>query len=669
MKRHKESTPECTCAAECVEREGYACSVCAHCGQEQETSGPRWRQVSIWILGGLAAAGALLLPIGTTSRLFLYVIAYLAFGGVILLRAVRGILRGRLFDENTLMAIATLAAFAIGEYPEAVAVALFYRIGDALQERAADRSRASIRSLVAWRPDTVIRLYGEDTQLVAPEEVMPGDHILVRPGERISIDGRVVTGESSLDVSALTGEALPRDVVPGDEVLSGSVNGGGSLELEVLRHYRDSAASRILDSVERSAARKARAERFITRFARIYTPAMVAIAFVMAVGMPLLTGDPWRDWIYRACMLLVVSCPCGLVLSVPLGYFAGIGAAARRGILVKGGMHLDRLAAVRTLAFDKTGTLTHGSLRVSAVEAAQDGPLDLAGLRRYAYILERHSTHPVAIALSDAFADVAESPAGMPEVSQIREWAGRGMEAAVEGHVVLGGNPVFLATRGVSGLPLPDRGSDSAEGAFVIDAQRSVLFAVDGRYAGRVALEDRIRSDAATAVQTLRDLGVGRIVMLTGDSEDAARIVSATVGVEEYHAHLLPDDKVTRIEGLIREQAGAGTVAFAGDGINDAPVLARADTGIAMGAAGSDAAVESADIVILSDRLGRIGEAIRIARKTARVARQNVAVSLAVKAGVLLLASAGWGGIWQAVFADVGIGLIAVLNALRASRI
>jgi Cd2+/Zn2+-exporting ATPase len=625
--------------------------------------------VSIWILGGLAAAGALLLPIGTTSRLFLYVIAYLAFGGVILLRAVRGILRGRLFDENTLMAIATLAAFAIGEYPEAVAVALFYRIGAALQERAADRSRASIRSLVAWRPDTGIRLYGEDTQLVAPEEVMPGDHILVRPGERISIDGRVVTGESSLDVSALTGEALPRDVVPGDEVLSGSVNGGGFLELEVLRHYRDSAASRILDSVERSAARKARAERFITRFARIYTPAMVAIAFVMAVGMPLLTGDPWRDWIYRACMLLVVSCPCGLVLSVPLGYFAGIGAAARRGILVKGGMHLDRLAAVRTLAFDKTGTLTHGSLRVSAVEAAQDGPLDLAGLRRYAYILERHSTHPVAIALSDAFADVAESPAGMPEVSQIREWAGRGMEAAVEGHVVLGGNPVFLATRGVSGLPLPDRGSDSAEGAFVIDAQRSVLFAVDGRYAGRVALEDRIRSDAATRGANLAGSRCGRIVMLTGDSEDAARIVSATVGVEEYHAHLLPDDKVTRIEGLIREQAGAGTVAFAGDGINDAPVLARADTGIAMGAAGSDAAVESADIVILSDRLGRIGEAIRIARKTARVARQNVAVSLAVKAGVLLLASAGWGGIWQAVFADVGIGLIAVLNALRASRI
>ncbi len=596
-------------------------------------------------------------------------IAYLAFGGVILLRAVRGILRGRLFDENTLMAIATLAAFAIGEYPEAVAVALFYRIGAALQERAADRSRASIRSLVAWRPDTGIRLYGEDTQLVAPEEVMPGDHILVRPGERISIDGRVVTGESSLDVSALTGEALPRDVVPGDEVLSGSVNGGGFLELEVLRHYRDSAASRILDSVERSAARKARAERFITRFARIYTPAMVAIAFVMAVGMPLLTGDPWRDWIYRACMLLVVSCPCGLVLSVPLGYFAGIGAAARRGILVKGGMHLDRLAAVRTLAFDKTGTLTHGSLRVSAVEAAQDGPLDLAGLRRYAYILERHSTHPVAIALSDAFADVAESPAGMPEVSQIREWAGRGMEAAVEGHVVLGGNPVFLATRGVSGLPLPDRGSDSAEGAFVIDAQRSVLFAVDGRYAGRVALEDRIRSDAATRGANLAGSRCGRIVMLTGDSEDAARIVSATVGVEEYHAHLLPDDKVTRIEGLIREQAGAGTVAFAGDGINDAPVLARADTGIAMGAAGSDAAVESADIVILSDRLGRIGEAIRIARKTARVARQNVAVSLAVKAGVLLLASAGWGGIWQAVFADVGIGLIAVLNALRASRI
>jgi len=617
----------------------------------------------------LTAAGALLLPVGETLRFFLYVAAYFAFGGVILLRAARGLLRGRLFDENTLMAIATLAAFAIGEYPEAVAVALFYRIGDMLQERAADHSRASIRSLVAWRPDTVTMLSGEKVYQVAPEAVHPGDRILVRPGERIPVDGCVVDGQSSLDVSALTGESLPRDVERGDEVLSGSVNGGGALELDVLRPYRDSAAARILDSVEQSAARKARAERFITRFAKVYTPAMVAIAFVMAVGVPLLTGEPWREWIYRACMLLVISCPCSLVLSVPLGYFAGIGAAARRGILVKGGMYLDRLAAVRTLAFDKTGTLTHGRLKVSATEVAPDGPLDEAGLRLYAYLLERHSTHPVAVALTEAYAEAAASPSGLPEVSQSREWAGRGMEAIVDGRNVLGGNLAFLVSRNVSGLPQAQRGSDSAAGVSESESQRSVFFAMDGRYAGRVILEDRIRSDAAEAVQTLRNLGVDRIVMLTGDSEDAARMVSSAAGVEEYHAHLLPDDKVSRIEGLICDRDDAGTVAFAGDGINDAPVLARADTGIAMGAAGSDAAVESADIVILSDRLGRIGDAIRIARKTVRVARQNVTISLAVKAAVVLLASIGWGGIWQAVFADVGIALIAVLNALRAARI
>lgn len=668
MRGRKDPEKEYAGAPGFSEDEGVSCPTCAYRGQEPEKPGSSWIRMSLWALGGLAAAGALLLPIGETVRILLYVVAYLAFGGVILLRAARGVLHGRLFDENTLMAIATLAAFAIGEYPEAVAVALFYRIGDTLQERAADRSRASIRSLVDWRPDTVTRLLEGGTEQVAPEIVLPGEHILVRPGERVPVDGRIFDGQSSLDVSALTGESFPRDVAQGDEVLSGSVNGGGPLKLEVLRRYRDSAAARILESVERSAARKARAERFITRFAKVYTPAMVAIAFVMAVGVPLLTGQPWRDWIYRACMLLVVSCPCGLVLSVPLGYFAGIGAAARRGILVKGGMHLDRLAAVRTLAFDKTGTLTHGSLRVSAVEAAPDGPLDLDGLRRYAYVLEHHSTHPVATALTQAFSDVAVPSSALPEVSQSREWAGRGMEALVDGRVVLGGNLSFMVSREVSGLPQWDRGPDPSEGDTMQDAQRSVLFAVDGTYAGRVTLEDRIRADAADAVQSLRHLGVDRIVMLTGDSEDAAKSVSLAVGVEEYHAHLLPDDKVDRIEGLILDRAGLGTVAFAGDGINDAPVLARADTGIAMGAAGSDAAIESADIVILSDRLGRIGDAIRIARKTTRVARQNVVLSLAVKAAVVLLAALGWGGIWQAVFADVGIGLIAVLNALRAAR-
>ncbi len=640
-----------------------ACPTCSHDETDLQLN---VRNILSWVLGGVALILALTRVGGEAWRVFWFAVSYLAFGGMILLRALRNLLTGRVFDENMLMAVATVAAFAIGEYPEAVAVALFYRIGDALQERAADRSRASIRALVDWRPETVNRLVAGGTEAVAPELVQPGDRILLRPGDRVAVDGQVAVGHSELDVSMLTGEPIPQEVQPGDEVLSGSINGSGVLELIVKRPYQESAAARILASAERSAARKARAERFITRFARVYTPVMVLLAVLMAALGPLAAGGTWREWIYRACMLLVISCPCGLVLSVPLAYFAGIGMAARRGILVKGGTYLDRLAGMRTMAIDKTGTLTHGRPELAAIESAADSPLSEARLRRYFAAIERDSTHPVAMAIHQALMAEPRDGACDVQAEKVREWPGKGMEAVIEGRVVVSGKREFLLEHGVTGLA--DEVSASLgehQGQPVLLA---VYLAVDGVYAGRALLEDRIREEATEAVQTLQTLGVDRIVMLTGDTGQAAASVSHHTGVTEYHAHLLPDDKVERVERLIHEQNGGGVVAFVGDGINDAPVLARADAGIAMGGSGSDAAIESADIVILSDRLTRIGDAVRIARKTVRVARQNVFLSLTVKAAVVLLAAAGLGGIWQAVFADVGVALLAVLNALRVTR-
>ncbi len=640
-----------------------ACPTCSHDASDWQLSR---RNILSWLLGGVTLVLALSRLGGDTWRIFWFALSYLSFGGVILLRAVRNLFTGRIFDENMLMAVATLAAFAIGEYPEAVAVALFYRIGDALQERAADRSRASIRALVDWRPETVNRLVSGTTEAVAPEQVQPGERILLRPGDRVALDGEVRVGYSELDVSMLTGEPIPQEVQPGDEVLSGSINGSGVLELEVIRPYQESAAARILASAERSAARKARAERFITRFARIYTPVMVLLAVLLAALGPLVTGGTWQEWIYRACMLLVISCPCGLVLSVPLAYFAGIGMAARRGILVKGGTYLDRLAAMRTVAIDKTGTLTHGRPQLATIESAPGSPLSAEQLRRYFAAIERDSTHPVALAISQALADVWPDNAAEWTVENVREWPGKGMEAVVQGRTVVSGKRAFLLEHGVRGLidevalthaPQQDQ-----------PVRLAVYLAVDGVYAGRALLEDRIRAEAPAAVQTLQKLGVDRVVMLTGDTEQAAAAVSHHTGVGEYHAHLLPDDKVERVEQLIQEQQGDGAVAFVGDGINDAPVLARADAGIAMGGSGSDAAIESADVVILSDRLTQIGDAVHIARKTVRVARQNVLLSLSVKAAVVVLATVGLGGIWQAVFADVGVALLAVLNALRVTR-
>ena len=631
------------------------CSTCSTCGGDEEDARETGAfQVAVWILGAAAAAVALLVTLPDVYRIPLFVLAYLSFGGRILAKAAKGILGGRFFDENALMAVATIAAFAIGEYPEAIAVAVFYQIGDRLQDRAVRRSRTSIRSLLSLQPDEVSRMRGGEVERVAPESVLPGDLIRVLPGERVPLDGRVVSGESSLDMSALTGESVPRDVAPGEEALAGCVNGRGVLTLEVLRIYKESAVARVLEMVEQSSARKAQTEKFITKFARIYTPAMVGLATAMAILPPLLTGQDFQLWIYRACMLLVISCPCALVLSIPLGYFAGIGAAARRGILVKGGNHLDTLARIGTMAFDKTGTLTQGRLRVVGIEVPEDGPVTPEAFRSIAAGVEAFSGHPVAKAIAEAFKGASEG------ISDVKEIAGFGLEAQVGGQKVLCGGIHLLRARNVTGLPEADNLPDNGHTA--------VVMAVDGRYAGKINLLDELRNDAAHAVSDLRSLGISRMVMLTGDGQGAADHAGSRTGMDEVHARLMPEGKVARIETLIHERAGRGSVVFAGDGINDAPVLARADAGIAMGAAGSDAAIESADIVILSDGLGRIADAVRIARKTGRIVRQNIVLSLSIKTAVVLLAALGLGGIWQAVFADVGVALLAVLNSLRVAR-
>ena len=633
-----------------------ACAVAAGEAVVTERAFPAARIVR-WSAGLLLAAAGWIAPDGSLLSVVFSFAAYLLFGYRILIRAVQNLFRRAFLDEHVLMALATAAAFAIGAYAEAVAVTVFYQAGELLQERTAARARRSVEALATLRPDTVRLVDGNGILEVAPEDVLPGQRIRVHAGERIAVDARIVSGQSSVDRSALTGESLPADVVPGDEISGGAVNGSGVLTLEVLRPYADSFPARIVHMVKDAAARKARAETFLTRFARVYTPAMASLALLLAIGVPLLTGDLFRTWIYRACMLLVISCPCALVLSVPLGYFAGLGAAARRGILVKGGRYMDVLADADTVAFDKTGTLTRATLDVARLIPAEGGPLDPETFRTVLARVTAYSTHPSSRAVSSYIEE--NDTVGSAEVADVVEVAGRGLRAKTGGRPVLAGSRRFLAEEGVSGIPDRTDGSRHAE----------VLLAVDGRYAGKALLADEIRPDAKQALAELRHLGLRRQVLLTGDNMDAAAHVASELGIGEVHAQLLPDGKVQELDKLIKSHAGRGHVLFAGDGINDAPVLARADAGVAVGAGGSDAAIENADVVLLSDDLHLLGHAVRLARKTARIVRQNVFLSLGIKAAVVGLAALGLGGIWQAVIADTGVALLAVLNATRAARI
>ena len=600
----------------------------------------------------LAAAvlliAAALLPLSGWARFAAFLVPYAVIGWDVLWNAVRNIIRGQIFDENFLMAIATVGAFAVGEYPEAVFVMLFYQVGELFQNYAVGKSRRNIAELMDIRPDYAHLEENGQTKMVAPDEVAAGDIIVIKPGERIPLDGIVVEGTSTLDTTALTGESLPRDALVGDEVLSGCVNLTGLLRVRVTKPYGQSTVARILELVEHAGSRKAKAEQFITKFARYYTPAVVAAAVLLAVVPPLFVGD-WAKWFHQALVFLVVSCPCALVISVPLSFFGGIGGASKAGILVKGSNYLEVLAKAEIVVFDKTGTLTQGVFRVTEVcpvECSADQLLELAALT------ESWSDHPIARSIRDAWTGDLDAA----RVTDAKELPGHGVQATVDGRTVCAGNDKLMSDLGLS---VPTQNS----GATVVHV------AVDGAYRGCLHIADEIKTDAAETIADLKDLGVKRTVLLTGDNEDTAEAVRTRLGLDEVHARLLPGDKVDRVEQLLQTTSPKGTLAFVGDGINDAPVLSRADVGIAMGAYGSDAAIESADVVLMDDSPAKVAKAIAIARRTLGIVRQNIAFALGVKALVLITSALGITTMWLAVFADVGVAVIAILNAMRALNV
>lgn len=625
-----------------------------HHHHHEEEESPRSRILKI------AAAAVLLLGAWLVERnthwqtwqyLLLYLIPYLIVGWDTIKEAVEALFHGEALNEDFLMTVATLGALGIGflpgagtQFPEAVFVMLFFQVGELFEGIAEGRSRKSIAHLMDIRPDTARVERNGTLETVPSESVQVGETVVVRPGEKVPMDGVVLEGTSSLDTVALTGESVPRSIAEGDGILSGCVNLSGVLRIRTTKAFGESTASRILELVEHAAENKSESESFITRFARVYTPIVVGLAVVLAVIPSLITGQ-WAVWLYRALMFLVVSCPCALVISVPLTFFGGIGGASRKGILVKGANYMDTLSAIRTVVFDKTGTLTEGVFEVTAVHPEL---VDKEELLHLAAHVERHSVHPIATALRRAYPGEADQCT----VSDVQETAGHGVTATVNGRRIAVGNEKLMDKVGAAWHPC-----STHKGTIV-------HVAIDGTYAGHIVISDRIKEDAAEAISALRKAGIHKTVMLTGDQADIAASVAGSLGLDDFHAGLLPAGKVSQIEALLPE----GKLAFVGDGINDAPVLARADLGIAMGALGSDAAIEAADIVLMDDKPSKVAEAVRIARRTLRIARQNMWFAIGIKVLVLVLATLGVATLWMAVFADVGVTVLAVLNAMRALR-
>ncbi len=601
------------------------------------------------LVGAALLSAAALIPAEGWLRAALFLVPYALVGWDVLWRALRNIRGGQIFDENFLMAVATLGALALGDYAEAVFVMLFYQVGELFQSYAVGRSRQSISSLMDIRPDFAnIERDGALVQ-VDPEEIAVGDVIVVKPGEKVPLDGTVLEGSSTLDTAALTGESLPREARPGDGVVSGCINLSGLLRVRVTQPFGESTVSKILDLVENSSSKKAKAENFITKFARYYTPAVVIGAAVLAVLPPLLLGGGWGEWISRALTFLVISCPCALVISIPLSFFGGIGGASKCGILVKGSNYLEALSHAGIVVFDKTGTLTRGSFEVTAVhpdEVSEKELLEIAALA------ESFSDHPISRSLREACN--AELDAG--RVQDVSELPGHGVKARVDGRLIYAGNGKLMDQAGVEWHDCHKAGT-------------IVHVAADGQYMGHVVISDTVKPDAKKAIAALKETGVRKTVMLTGDSERVGRAVAAELGVDEVHAQLLPAQKVEQAERLLREKQGNEQLVFVGDGINDAPVLTRADIGIAMGALGSAAAIEAADVVLMDDKPSRIADAIRISRRTLRIVRQNIVFALGVKAVVLALGALGLANMWAAVFADVGVSVIAILNETRALHV
>jgi Cd2+/Zn2+-exporting ATPase len=616
----------------------------------QPGSGIKLRQIAPFVAAVVFFVGAIFAPVGFWTSFVLFTISYLLAGGSVLWRACRNIFRGDFFDENFLMSLATLGAFAIGEFPEGVAVMLFYQVGEFFQDRAVDHSRRSISALLDIRPDYANVLTDDGVVVVAPEEVRRGQIIIVRPGERVPLDGVVIEGTSSLDTSALTGESLPVDVEILARVLSGSVNISGLLKIEVEQEYAQSTVARILDLVENAASRKAPTEQFITKFARYYTPGVVVIALTLAFVPPLfMPGAILSDWVYRALVFLVVSCPCALVISIPLGFFGGLGAASKKGILIKGSNFLEALNNVHTVIFDKTGTLTRGAFEVIDVVPASG--VNLVSLVKYAAVAESFSSHPIAESISRRYGGGLD----LAGVHSYQEIPGHGVIVEhLEGRILAGNKKLLLR----EGITFPG-----------VDALGTVVYVShNGLYIGHLVVADEIRADAVAGIKKLHKRGIKRVVMLTGDARDIAAKIATELGIGEFFAELLPEDKVAKLEAMEKEIVGKGKLVFVGDGINDAPVLARADIGVAMGGLGSAAAVEAADVVIMTDEPSKLAEGIDIASRTRRIVWQNIVFALGVKLVVLALGAAGMATMWEAVFADVGVALLAVLNSTRMLR-
>lgn len=606
---------------------------------------------AFFLLAGLMIAehtGKLESLEGSWALFVIYLIPYLVIGYDIIFKAARNIKNGQIFDENFLMMIATFGAFGVKEYSEAVAVMLFYQVGELFQSYAVGKSRQSISEMMDICPEYAnIEVDGVLTQ-VDPDEVEIGNFIVVKPGERIPLDGVVIEGESLVDTAALTGESVPRKAAAGDEVISGCVNGSGTLKVEVTKEFEDSTVAKILELVENASSKKANVENFITKFAKYYTPVVTIGAVILAVLPPLILGGGWGEWVQRACIFLVISCPCALVISVPMGFFGGIGAASRLGVLVKGSNYLEAVSEMTTIVFDKTGTLTKGEFKVTEIlpqGCSEEELLELAALG------EGYSNHPIAGSIKEAYGKTAD----MNRVSDAEEIAGHGIRVLIDGKEILIGNGKLMRQQHIDYVSCKSSGT-------------VVYVASEGVFAGAIVISDTVKDGAEEAIKRMKQAGVKKCVMLTGDRKEAAESVAAQLGIDEVYAELLPGDKVVKVEKLLENQRDKEKLAFAGDGINDAPVLTRADIGIAMGSMGSDAAIEAADVVLMDDDVRKIASTVHISRKILRIVKQNIVFALGVKALVLALGAAGMANMWEAVFADVGVSVIAILNSMRALK-
>ncbi len=590
-----------------------------------------------------------LIPLPEWAEMGVFLICYAVAGWDIVWKAVTNILHGQVFDENFLMTIATVGALILGEHSEGVAVMLFYQVGEWFQSYAVSKSRKSITSLMDIRPDYANVERGGKLVQVDPDEVKIGDTIIVKPGERVPLDGKIIKGVSALDTSALTGESMPREVEPGMDVISGCINQTGILTIETTKEFGESTVAKILDLVENASDKKGRTENFISRFARYYTPIVVFAALALAILPPIFLQQPFGIWIYRALTFLVISCPCALVISIPLSFFGGIGGSSKIGVLVKGSNYLESLAHAEVVVFDKTGTLTKGSFAVSEIHAVDVKDSQLLEMAAYA---EDYSNHPISLSIKAAYGKKIDNS----RISDVQEIAGHGVQAVIDGRKILAGNAKLMEREHIKYAPSFSVGT-------------VVYLACDGTYAGCIVIEDEIKADAAAAIKNLKSSGIRRTVMLTGDADAVGKKVAGRLGLDQAYTELLPADKVDRVEDLLKEKSEKGKLVFVGDGINDAPVLARADVGIAMGGLGSDAAIEAADVVLMTDEPSKIAAVMKIARKTIRIANQNIVFALGVKFLVLILGALGKANMWAAVFADVGVSIIAILNAIRAMQV